>query len=375
MTTIPAYTIGGLTRPELHLDPSGNIILDPAAQAFVNTYGLQYLYLGCPPGTPWPPVPGFLSPPTDANAGANTVVEGAAANTSVGITAQSTSLIGLPVTYSLASDSSHGGFKVDPNTGVVSIADPSKVDFESSGGSYVVNVQATDGIFVSSQSFTIAVSNAPPSTPTDGNATANAVNEGAAVNTSVGITASSADVNGPGVTYSLTSDSSNGGFKIDPTTGIVTVANSAKIDFETAPGHAYTITVQASDGHGGVSSQSFTINVNDVAVSTPVDINAAANSVVEGAAVNTLVGNHRLRGRSERPRNHLFADRRHLRRRLHHQCHDGCRHRRRSEQARLRERAGPRLHHHGAGDEWRDHDDANLHDRRDRRPAVGSHRL
>ncbi|MGY4255183.1 putative thioesterase [Bradyrhizobium sp. USDA 4516] len=290
MTTIPAYTIGGLTRPELHLDPSGNIILDPAAQAFINTYGLQYLYLGCPPGTPWPPVPGFLSPPTDANAGANTVVEGAAANTSVGITAQSTSLIGLPVTYSLASDSSHGGFKVDPNTGVVSIADPSKVDFESSGGSYVVNVQATDGIFVSSQSFTIAVSNAPPSTPTDGNATANAVNEGAAVNTSVGITASSADVNGPGVTYSLTSDSSNGGFKIDPTTGIVTVANSAKIDFETAPGHAYTITVQASDGHGGVSSQSFTINVNDVAVSTPVDINAAANSVVEGAAVNTLVG-------------------------------------------------------------------------------------
>ncbi|MHC1945960.1 cadherin domain-containing protein [Bradyrhizobium sp. UFLA06-06] len=290
MSTIPAYTIGGLTRPELHLDPSGNIILDPAAQAFVNTYGLQYLYLGCPPGTPYPPVPGFLSPPTDANSGANTVVEGAAANTSVGITAQSTSLIGLPVTYSLVSDSSHGGFKVDPHTGVVSIADPSKVDFESSGGSYVVNVQATDGIFVSSQSFTIAVSNAPPSTPTDGNATANAVNEGAAVNTSVGITASSADVNGPGVTYSLTSDSSNGGFKIDPTTGIVTVANSAKIDFETAPGHAYTITVQASDGHGGVSSQSFTINVNDVAISTPVDVNAAANSVVEGAAVNTLVG-------------------------------------------------------------------------------------
>ncbi|MBR1164840.1 cadherin domain-containing protein [Bradyrhizobium elkanii] len=290
MTTIPAYTIGGLTRPELHLDPSGNIILDPAAQAFVNTYGLQYLYLGCPPGTPWPPVPGFLSPPTDANSGANTVVEGAAANTSVGITAQSTSLIGLPVTYSLVSDSSHGGFKVDPNTGVVSIADPSRVDFESSGGSYVVNVQATDGIFVSSQSFTIAVSNAPPSTPTDGNAAANAVNEGAAVNTSVGITASSADVNGPGVTYSLTSDSSHGGFKIDPNTGIVTVADSTKIDFETAPGHAYSITVQASDGHGGVSSQSFTINVNDVAISAPVDVNAAANSVVEGAAVNTLVG-------------------------------------------------------------------------------------
>ncbi|MHC2338379.1 cadherin domain-containing protein [Bradyrhizobium sp. USDA 4454] len=290
MTTIPAYTIGGLTRPELHLDPSGNIVLDPAAQAFANTYGLQYLYLGCPPGTPWPPVSGFLAPPTDTNSGANTVVEGAAVNTSVGVTAHSDSLIGFPVTYTLTSDSSHGGFKVDPNTGVVTVADPTKVDFESSGGSYVVNVQATDGVFVSSQSFVIAVSNAPPSTPVDSNATANAVNEGAAVNTLVGITASSADVNGPGVTYSLTADSSNGGFKIDPNTGIVTVANSTKIDFETAPGHAYTITVQASDGHGGVSSQSFTININDLPVSTPVDTNSAANSIVEGAAANTLVG-------------------------------------------------------------------------------------
>ncbi|MGY4474688.1 cadherin domain-containing protein [Bradyrhizobium sp. USDA 3364] len=290
MTTIPAYTIGGLTRPELHLDPTGHIILDPAAQSFVDTYGLQYLYLGCPPGTLWPPVPGFLSPPTDTNSGANTVVEGAAANTPVGLTAHADSLIGLPVTYSLVSDSSNGGFKVDPNTGVVSVADPTKLDFESSGGSYVVNVKATDGIFVSSQSFTIAVSNAPPSTPTDSNAAANAVNEGAAVNTLVGITASSADVNGPGVTYSLTADSSNGGFKIDPTTGVVTVANSGKVDFETAPGHAYTISVQASDGHGGISSQTFTINVNDVPVSTPVDVSPAANSVVEGAAANTLVG-------------------------------------------------------------------------------------
>ncbi|UGY06314.1 beta strand repeat-containing protein [Bradyrhizobium quebecense] len=290
MTTIPAYTIGGLTRPELHLDPTGHIILDPAAQAFADTYGLQYLYLGCPPGTLWPPIQGFLAPPTDANSSTNTVVEGAAANTSVGITAQSSSLIGLPVTYSLTSDSSHGGFKVDPNTGVISVADPTKVDFESSGGSYIVNVQATDGIFASSQSFTIAVSNAPPSTPVDSNAAANAVNEGAAVNTLAGITASSADVNGPGVTYSLTGDTSGGGFKIDPNTGVVTVADSTKLDFETAPSHAYTITVQASDGHGGFSSQSFTINVNDVPVSTPVDTNPAANSVVEGAAVNTLVG-------------------------------------------------------------------------------------
>ncbi|MBR0869709.1 cadherin repeat domain-containing protein [Bradyrhizobium tropiciagri] len=291
MTTIPAFTIGGFTRPELYLDPSGHIILDPVAQAFVDTYGLQYLYIGCPPGTPFPPIPGFLSAPTDTDGTGNTVVEGAAADTSVNLTAHSTSLIGLPVSYSLTSDSSSGGFKIDSHTGVVTIADSSKVDFESSGGAYTVTVRATDGIFVSSQSFTIAVTNAPPSTPIDSfTGDTVAVNEGAAAGTVVGISAFSTDVNGPAVTYSLSADSSNGGFKIDPNSGIVTINDPTKIDFESAPGHAYVVTVQASDGHGGTSSQNFTISVYDIAPATPTDGNAAANSVTEGAAAGTAVG-------------------------------------------------------------------------------------
>jgi len=73
MTTIPAYTIGGITRPELFLDPNGNIILTPAAQVFADQYGLKALYLGLPPSTPWPPVFGFLmSTPVDTNPAANT---------------------------------------------------------------------------------------------------------------------------------------------------------------------------------------------------------------------------------------------------------------------------------------------------------------
>ena len=62
MTTIPAFTIGGITRPELFLDPNGNIVLTPDAQAFAGQYGLKALYLGVPPGTPFPPVPGSPIP-------------------------------------------------------------------------------------------------------------------------------------------------------------------------------------------------------------------------------------------------------------------------------------------------------------------------
>ncbi|VIO68212.1 Endo-1,3-1,4-beta-glycanase ExsH [Bradyrhizobium ivorense] len=290
MTTIPAFTIGGFTRPELHLDPTGHIILDPVAQAFADTYGLQYLYIGCPPGTLFPPIPGFLSPPTDTNSGTNTVVEGAAANTSVNITAHASSLIGFPITYSLTNDAG-GAFKIDSHTGVVTVADPTKLDFESSGGSYGITVRATDGIFVSSQTFSIAVTNAPPSTPIDSfTGDTAAVYEGAAAGTVAGINAFSFDVNGPAVTYSLTADSSNGGFTIDANTGIVTVADPTKIDFESAPGHFYVITVQASDGHGGVSSESFSIGVYDVAPPAPGDSDAATNTVTEGAVVNTTVG-------------------------------------------------------------------------------------
>ncbi|KJC57360.1 hypothetical protein UP10_30410 [Bradyrhizobium sp. LTSPM299] len=290
MTTIPAYTIGGLTRPELHLDSAGNIVLDGAATAFAAQYGLQYLYLGCPPGTPWPPVSASLSTPLDTNSAANSVLEGAAANTAVNLTVSATSSAGNPVTYSLTGDSSGGGFKIDATTGVVTVADPTKIDFESSAGhAYTVTVLANDGILTSWQNFTIAVNDVAPVAPTDSNAAANTIAEGAAAGTLVGITAHSTDVNGGTVTYSLAADSSGGGFKIDPHTGIVTVADGSKIDYESAPGHAYTITVHASDGTLS-SSQNFTIAVSDVPIGAPTDSNAAPNSVAEGAAVNTLVG-------------------------------------------------------------------------------------
>src|SRR6185312_11846663 len=99
-TTIPAYTFGGITRPELVLDDQGQIVLFGAAADFAATYGMKALYAGVPPGTPYPPVTNFLSVPVDSNPGANTVAEGAAAGTTVGLTASANSLAFTP-TYSL----------------------------------------------------------------------------------------------------------------------------------------------------------------------------------------------------------------------------------------------------------------------------------
>jgi hypothetical protein len=231
------------------------------------------------------------STPVDSNAAANSVAEGAAAGSTVGVTASSIDVNGPAVTYSLTGDTSGGGFTINATTGVVTVADPTKIDFESSGvgHSYTVTAQASDGTLSSSQTFTIAVSDVAPSTPVDGNAAANSVAEGAAAGTTVGVTASSIDVNGPAVTYALIGDTSGGGFTINATTGVVTVADPTKIDYESAAGHAYTVTAQASDGTLA-SSQTFTIGVTDVAPSTPVDTNGAGNSVAEGAANGSTVG-------------------------------------------------------------------------------------
>jgi hypothetical protein len=58
-TIAPAYTLGPITRPELHLDLGGHVIMDAAASAFAGQYGMQYLFLGLPPGTPYQTVPDF----------------------------------------------------------------------------------------------------------------------------------------------------------------------------------------------------------------------------------------------------------------------------------------------------------------------------
>jgi hypothetical protein len=230
------------------------------------------------------------STPVDADGAANAITEGAAVNTTVGVAASSTAN-GAPVTYALVGDSSGGGFKIDPNTGVVTVADPSRIDFESAPGhAYTITTQASNGFSrPTTQTFTISVNDVAPSAPVDSNAAANSVLEGAANGTTVGVTASSTDVSGGAVTYSLIGDTSGGGFTVNATTGVVTVADGSKIDFESSAGHAYTITVQSSDGTL-TSSQAFTINVGDVAMTTPVDSNGAANSVAEGAAAGTAVG-------------------------------------------------------------------------------------
>ena len=230
---------------------------------------------------------------TDADASSNSVSESAANGTAVGVTALATDAdVTDTVTYSL-SDDAGGRFAIDANTGEISVADTSLLDYETATSHTVeVTATSTDGS-TSSETFTINLtddtSESSVGPVSDSDAGANAVDEDASVGAVVGITALATDPDVTDtVTYSLT-DNAGGLFAIDANTGIVTVAGS--LDAETATSHTIEVTATSTDG--STSTQSFTIDVNDVnetAISAVSDADASGNTVAENAAIGTAVG-------------------------------------------------------------------------------------
>ena len=154
------------------------------------------------------------------------------------------------------------------------------------GGGVVVSWTASNVIHT--RTFGVTNVNVSPFNLIDANAAANVVIEEAAVGALVGITARASDADvGDTLTYSLTNDA-GGRFKIDATTGVISVANGALVDFETATNH--TVTVKATDSSGLFVTRDFVIQIAD-GNDAPTSISLSAASVVEnaaGAVIGTL---------------------------------------------------------------------------------------
>lgn len=139
----------------------------------------------------------------------------------------------------------------------------------------------------------VSGSNAAPGAPADSNTAANTVAESAAAGALVGVTAKSTDPDlGDSVIYQLIDDA-GGRFTINQTTGVVSVATSGMLDFES--GASYAIQVRAFDGLDYSAASIFNIAVTNVAPSAPRDLDAtAANNIISenaegGTAVADLV--------------------------------------------------------------------------------------
>ena len=221
----------------------------------------------------------------DVNDATNTVSENAKGGDLVGIVAQATDQDGDKITYSL-SDDARGLFVINAETGAVSVKEGATLSYEESGGTYQITVRASSaGEQGTEETFTINVTNEndAPGEVTDLDDSGDHVAENAANGTQVGITAFAEDLDADDkVSYSL-EDTFGGLFAIDAETGVITVADGSKLDYETT--NSYDLKVIATDKAGETSSQNFTVDVTNVdeAPTAPVDINDAPNTIAETA--------------------------------------------------------------------------------------------
>ena len=236
---------------------------------------------------------GGVGPIGDSDGATDSVAEDATIGATVGLTAIAVDPdAGDTITYSL-DDDAVGRFTIESSTGVVKVA--AALDAESAA-SYTVVVRAvsSDSSF-NTVTFVIAVADVDEfdvGPIADADAASEMVLENALTGTAVGIAASAsdADASNNAIVYSL-DDDAGGRFAIDGASGVVTVANGALLDRETAASH--DITVLASSADGSTRTRVFTVAIGDVdefAVSVPVDVDAGVDAVSENVANGSLVG-------------------------------------------------------------------------------------
>ncbi len=187
------------------------------------------------------------------------------------------------------------------------------INREADGPTRNITVRATsaDGSFTD-QAFTIAINDVDEfdvGAVNDTDATTNAVNENAAVGTTVGITssASDADATTNGITYSLMNDD-GGRFAINSSTGVVTVAGAINRESD---GPTRNIIVRATSADGSFTDQAYTIAINDVDefdVGAVSDADATTNAVNENATIGPrLASRPQLRCGRNNQRYHLLT--------------------------------------------------------------------
>lgn len=237
-----------------------------------------------------------VTAPLDVDLSADQVMENSATGTLVGITvtASDADATNNSVTYSLIDDAG-GRFAIDALSGVVSVANGSLIDRESSS-SYTLTVRATSADGSTADTLlTINVLDQDEfdvGLPLDADGTGNQVAENALAGTTVGITASASDGDATtnAISYQLLDDA-GGRFAVDSLTGVIRVANGSLLDRESAATHQ--ITLRAVSADGSFADSTWTISVQDVDefdVTQPVDSDPQADSLAEDAAVGSTVG-------------------------------------------------------------------------------------
>jgi len=206
---------------------------------------------------------------------------------------------GQTLTYSITGGNTGGAFAINSSTGQITVADTSVLNYEAIT-SFALTVHVIDNgspQLSDDAAVTVNLSNVNEA-PTVGPAGPFTLAENSANGTNVGTPVPSSDVDvGDTRTYSITGGNTNGAFAINPSTGQITVANSAAVDFETTP--IFNLTVRVTDAGALSATTSVTINLTDVNEQTPtqkfVNLNNMVISLRNSGDLNNMQANKLLK--------------------------------------------------------------------------------
>jgi len=226
-----------------------------------------------------------VNDPPEVDEATFTLPENSPNGTAVGTVTFSDPDAGQTHTFSILLGNTGGAFAIDPSTGAMTVANSAALNFEMTP-TFSLTVQVTDdGSPALSGTATVTinlndVNEAPVVSPATFTIPENSSN-GTAVGT---VTFSDPDA-GQMHVFSITG---SGAFAINPTTGAITVANSAALDFETTP--SFSLTVQVTDSGSPALSGTATITVNLTNVNEAPVVNPATFNINENSAAGTAVG-------------------------------------------------------------------------------------
>ncbi len=196
--------------------------------------------------------------------------------------------VGQTLKYAITGGNIGNAFAINANTGVVTVSNAAALDFETNP-KFELKITVTD--------------NGTPALSTTGLLTINLtdVKEGPTIspatftlpeNSAPGVVVGSVTVSpldpGQTRTFAITAGNTNTAFAINPTTGQITVNNSAALNFEVQP--AFTLTITVTDSGTGTFKSTGTIKVNLTNANDAPVIPLQSMAVKQLSAAGTVVG-------------------------------------------------------------------------------------
>ena len=189
------------------------------------------------------------------------VSESAATGTVVGSVAATDPDPGQALSYSIVQGNESGAFSINSSTGQITVANAAALNYETNP-TYHLIVQVTDNgspALGASAAITIGLNDVNES-PTFTAAGSLLVNENSAAGTVVGSVAATDPDQGQTLSYSIVQGNESGAFSINSSTGQITVANAAALNYEANA--TFHLIVEATDNGSPALGASTTLTIN-----------------------------------------------------------------------------------------------------------------